>query len=169
VIHFYRHRQHSCMTRCLCWLRHSTRFWRRSQTRFEPTSGEVRFSTMAAEALTVTRVKAGSHLGNMATRYLATSERYEPCVTTDNVCRDSKWLILTKSTWLGYEMDDQGYITIRPALWPTQPPIQWVPRAIKPGVKRTGRETDPSSHSTVVVKNAWSYNFTPPIRLQELG
>jgi hypothetical protein len=30
----------------------------------------------------------------------------------------------------------------RPALGPTQPPIQWVPVAISPGVKRPGRETD---------------------------
>jgi hypothetical protein len=30
------------------------------------------------------------------------------------------------------------------ALWPTQPPIQWVPAAPSPGVKRQGRAADHS-------------------------
>jgi hypothetical protein len=30
----------------------------------------------------------------------------------------------------------------RPALGPVQSPIQWVPGALSPGVKRQGRETD---------------------------
>jgi hypothetical protein len=47
----------------------------------------------------------------------------------------------------------------RPALVPTQPPVQWVPEALSLVVKRTGRETD---HSP---ENAWSYISTPPIRL----
>jgi len=44
----------------------------------------------------------------------------------------------------------------RPALGPTQPPIQWVP-----GVKRPGREADYSPPSSAAVKNAWSCNYTP--------
>jgi hypothetical protein len=32
----------------------------------------------------------------------------------------------------------------RPAVERTQPPIQWVPRALFPGVKRPGREDDHS-------------------------
>jgi len=34
-----------------------------------------------------------------------------------------------------------------------------------PGVKRSEREADYSPPSSAKVKNAWSYNFTPPISL----
>jgi hypothetical protein len=44
----------------------------------------------------------------------------------------------------------------------TQPPIQWVPRALYLGVKWLGCDTDHSSPSTVDVKNVWSYTSTPP-------
>jgi hypothetical protein len=44
----------------------------------------------------------------------------------------------------------------RPALGPTQPPIQWVPGALSLGVKRPGREADDSTLSSTEVKNAWS-------------
>jgi hypothetical protein len=44
----------------------------------------------------------------------------------------------------------------RPALEPTQPPIQWVLGALSLGVKRPGREADHSPPSTVEVENAWS-------------
>jgi hypothetical protein len=30
----------------------------------------------------------------------------------------------------------------RPALWPTHPPIKWVPVILSRGIKRPGRETD---------------------------
>jgi hypothetical protein len=53
----------------------------------------------------------------------------------------------------------------RSALGPTQPPIQWVPRALSPGVKRPRREADHSPPSNVEVRNAWSYISNPPIRL----
>jgi hypothetical protein len=53
----------------------------------------------------------------------------------------------------------------RPALGPTQTLIQWVPRAISPGVKRPGREGDHSFPSSAEVKNAWSYTSIPPICL----
>jgi hypothetical protein len=36
----------------------------------------------------------------------------------------------------------------RPALEPTQPSIKWVPGALSPGVKRSGRETDDSTPSS---------------------
>jgi hypothetical protein len=53
----------------------------------------------------------------------------------------------------------------RPALGPTQPPIQLIPAAVSLGVKRLGREADHSPPSSTEVKNAWSYTSTLPIRL----
>jgi hypothetical protein len=41
----------------------------------------------------------------------------------------------------------------RPALGVTQPPIQWVPGALPPGVKRQRREADQSPPSSAEVKN----------------
>jgi hypothetical protein len=40
----------------------------------------------------------------------------------------------------------------RPTLGPNQPPIQWVPGALSPGVKRPRREIDHSPQSRVGVK-----------------
>jgi hypothetical protein len=39
----------------------------------------------------------------------------------------------------------------RPVLGPTQPPVQWVPRALSLGVKRPGCEADPSPRSSAKV------------------
>jgi len=50
----------------------------------------------------------------------------------------------------------------RPALGPTQPPIQWVTGTLSLGVKRPGREGDHSPPSSAEIKNAWSYTSTPP-------
>jgi len=48
----------------------------------------------------------------------------------------------------------------RPALEPTQPPMQWVQGTLSPGVKRSGRNADHSPPSSAVVKNAWSFIST---------
>jgi hypothetical protein len=50
------------------------------------------------------------------------------------------------------------------------PPIQWVPGAFPPGVKRPGREADHSLPSTAEVKECVELYFhsTPPIRLHGL-
>jgi hypothetical protein len=48
----------------------------------------------------------------------------------------------------------------RPALGPTQPPIQWVPGALSTGVKRLGREL--TSHNHVVPRSRKS-EAVPPL------
>jgi hypothetical protein len=53
----------------------------------------------------------------------------------------------------------------RPALGPTQSPIQWVPGALSLGVKQPVREADHSPHLVPRSNNAWSYTSTLPIRL----
>jgi hypothetical protein len=53
----------------------------------------------------------------------------------------------------------------RPALGPVKPPIQWVPGALFPGVKRQGREADHSPPSSYEVKNGGA--IAPlPLRLR---
>jgi hypothetical protein len=51
--------------------------------------------------------------------------------------------------------------TTRPALGPTQPPIQWVTGSISLGLNRPGSEADYSTPSSAEIKNAWSYTSTP--------
>jgi hypothetical protein len=48
----------------------------------------------------------------------------------------------------------------RPALGTTQPPIQWVPGALSPGVKWLGREVDHSPPASAEVKKMWIYTST---------
>jgi hypothetical protein len=49
-------------------------------------------------------------------------------------------------------------------LWgpPNLLPIQCVPRALSPGVKRPGREVDHSPPTSAVVRKMWIYTSTPP-------
>jgi hypothetical protein len=65
---------------------------------------------------------------------------------------------------MGYGLDCRGsvpgrvkiflfYTASRPALGPTQPPIQCVLWALTPGVKRPGREADHLPPSSAEVKN----------------
>jgi len=57
------------------------------------------------------------------------------------------------------------FMTPRTALGSTQSPIQWVPAALSPEVKRSVREADHSPPANAEVKNAWSYTSTHPRRL----
>jgi hypothetical protein len=50
----------------------------------------------------------------------------------------------------------------KPALGSTQPPIEWVPGALSPGVKRQGREADHSPPTSAEVKKMWIYTSTLP-------
>jgi hypothetical protein len=56
----------------------------------------------------------------------------------------------------------------RQVLGPTQSPIQWVPGALSPGVKRPGRETDHSLPTSAEVKKTWIYTSNPPVRLHDV-
>jgi hypothetical protein len=47
----------------------------------------------------------------------------------------------------------------RPAVGPTQPPIQWVSWALTPWVRLPVREADQSPPPTANVKNAWSSTY----------
>jgi hypothetical protein len=53
----------------------------------------------------------------------------------------------------------------RPALGPTQPPIQWVQGPLSLGVKRPGREADHSPPCGTEVKECVEQYSTPPICL----
>lgn len=55
----------------------------------------------------------------------------------------------------------------RPVLGPAQPqpPIQWVPGYSYSGMNRLGREANSSSSFSAEVKNNWSCNSAPSIRL----
>jgi hypothetical protein len=78
---------------------------------------------------------------------------------------------------LSYRMYDQGFesqeglgifpltTASRLALGPTQPPIQWIPGVLSPGIKQLvpGHEADHSPPSSAKVKNVWCYTSTPPV------
>jgi hypothetical protein len=55
----------------------------------------------------------------------------------------------------------------RLAVGPTQPPIQLVPGALSPGVKRQGREAGDSPPASAEVKKMWIYTSTPPYLFME--
>jgi hypothetical protein len=90
---------------------------------------------------------------------------------TPNRSRDNLVGIVTS-----YGLDDRGGLSSgpggvknfllsrssRPALRCTQPPIQWVPGTLFPGVKRPGREVDHSPPTSAEVKKMWIYTSTPP-------
>jgi hypothetical protein len=46
-------------------------------------------------------------------------------------------------------------------LWGRQPPIQWVPGALSPGVKRPWLEADHSPPVSAEVKKVWFYTSAP--------
>jgi hypothetical protein len=82
---------------------------------------------------------------------------------------------LNSSGSTSYGLDDQGVgvsnpsggknfhfsVSSRPTLGPTQPPIQWVPAALSPGVKQPGTEVDHSPPNSAEVKKMRIYTCTP--------
>jgi hypothetical protein len=65
--------------------------------------------------------------------------------------------------WCSVKAQGKLYLNAsRRELEPTQSPIQQVPAALSAGLKRTGRETDPSPLTSVEVKKVWSCTFSLP-------
>jgi hypothetical protein len=62
--------------------------------------------------------------------------------------------------------DSSVGIATRPALDPTQPPIQWVPGTVSPLVNRQGPEADHSLPSSVEVNNDGAIPQIPHISSQ---
>jgi hypothetical protein len=54
------------------------------------------------------------------------------------------------------------FTSSRPDLGPTLPPIECVPGALSPGIKRQEREADQSPQTSAEVKKIWIYTPTPP-------
>jgi hypothetical protein len=79
-----------------------------------------------------------------------------------------------RSIALGYRLDDRRFdsqrglgiflfsTAFRPALGPTQPPIQWVPGALSLGVKRPGSVADHSLPSSAEVKECMELHLHFP-------
>jgi hypothetical protein len=59
--------------------------------------------------------------------------------------------LYSEGLWAG--LLARAKLVFTPALGPTQPPIQWAPEAISPGVKQTGCEADHSLPSSAKAKN----------------
>jgi hypothetical protein len=57
----------------------------------------------------------------------------------------------------------------REVLGPTQPPIQWVPGALSPGLKRPVCEADNSPPTSAEAKKTWVNTTTPPFILGARG
>jgi hypothetical protein len=52
-------------------------------------------------------------------------------------------------------------VSSRPVMGSTQRPLQWVPGALFPVVKRQGRDVDHSPSTTAEAKNVWIYASNP--------
>jgi hypothetical protein len=89
-----------------------------------------------------------------------------PASSNDSCSLYSDWL-RAGGPWGRSSSPSSGKIFLlstssRPVLGPTQLPIQWVPRALSPGVKWPGREADHSAPTSAEVKTTWIYTSTPP-------
>jgi hypothetical protein len=78
---------------------------------------------------------------------------------------DLNYLVSYFPGWPGlHSRQGRGFvlfaISSRPVLVATQPPIQWIPGPLSPGVNRPGR--DHLLPSSAELKNAWSYTSTVP-------
>jgi hypothetical protein len=80
--------------------------------------------------------------------------------------RYSEWLRVGQPRGLSSSIDRvKNFLfstSSRLALGPAQPPIQWVPGALSPGVKRPGCDADHSPPTSAEAKKTWIYTSTPP-------
>jgi hypothetical protein len=68
-------------------------------------------------------------------------------------------------TWVRFLEEKGGFLFLiewRPALAPTQSPIQWVLGAVSPGVKQWGHEAHHSPPSSAEIKNGGVCTSIPP-------
>ena len=79
----------------------------------------------------------------------------------------SSHCILTQSVRYGQEICILFSKTSSPSLGPTPPPLLWV-RRFFPGNKAAGAWSSPPPSSSDVMKE-WSYTFSPPTCLHEVG
>jgi hypothetical protein len=79
------------------------------------------------------------------------------------------WVSIVTRLWAGRQGFNSWQATTvsRQALGPTQPPAQWVPEVLSPGVRWPGREADRLPPSIAQFKNTWSYISTPPYVFME--
>jgi hypothetical protein len=81
------------------------------------------------------------------------------------------WLLAERprgrSSSPGMVKDFHSSMSSRPALGSTQLPIQWVPGALSPEVKRPGCEADHSPPTSAEVKKTWVYTSIPPYAFME--
>jgi hypothetical protein len=68
-----------------------------------------------------------------------------------------------------WERDFSSPKPSRSAVRPPKPPIQWVPWAVCPGVKRREREVNHSPPSITEVKNEWRYTSANPLCFHGVG
>jgi hypothetical protein len=73
----------------------------------------------------------------------------------------SSWRQAPWEPWPVFLFSNEHFLLSRSVLGSTQPPIQWVPGTLSPGVKRQGREADHSPPGSAEVKKVWIYTFTP--------
>jgi hypothetical protein len=76
--------------------------------------------------------------------------------------RYSDWILAGRSSIPGSTKNILFSMSSSLALGPTQPPIQYVPWTISPGLKRPEREADHSPPSSADVKERWIYTSTSP-------
>jgi hypothetical protein len=88
------------------------------------------------------------------------------CMEPGKLSRYSDWLRagrqMGRSSSPGRVKNFLSSTSSKPALGPTQHPIQWVPGVLSPGLKRPGREADHSPPTSAEVKNTWIYTSTSP-------